>query len=128
MNLFKLSPWLNSTTTVAALLAYSYMKTFDNPDTGDFLKAIKDFNSNNNDWEFNLSNIDRDTLLHYSLNQPIIELIIGEEITEENEVCLLLTLSGSVFDKSRPSYFLDNFFLDNLQNPNFIDYIPLAYF
>ena len=92
LNLFKLSPWLNSTTTVAALLAYSYMKTFDNPDTGDFLKAIKDFNSNSNDWEFNLSNIDRDTLLHYSLNQPIIELIIGEEITEENEVCLLLTL------------------------------------
>ena len=86
MKLFKLSPWLNSITTVAAILAYNYMKTFDNPDTGDFLKAIKEYNE---DWEFNWSYIGRPTLLHYNLNQPIVELIIGEKVTEKNDVCLL---------------------------------------
>ena len=82
----------NPETTLTAILVLNYMKTFDNPDTKDFRKAVSDYadkwylqcyRQNCKGYSYCYRDkvgvlMNRELLTH--VNTPIIELLIGEKI------------------------------------------------
>ena len=91
---FKTVPETYTAIVLASLLVCSYMKTFNNQDTKDFLKSIKNFceawSSTHNPRALHSVHMQINSIMSEQFltarNKPLIELLYGETITVENEV------------------------------------------
>ena len=76
--------------TLTSILVCNYMKTFDNEDTGAFMKEIKVYSkkwSTSGHYLHQVGLLMNKPLLG-SINKPLVELHFGEKITSKNEVIL----------------------------------------